>query len=200
MVIKRAIFFDRDGILNKNIFYKKYKQYEAPLKIKDLIIDKNIIILKELQKKYLLFIITNQPAAAKNKTSLKEIKLIKNKFMKNLIKKKIKIKKYLVCQSDYSNKNNFCKNFNYCKFKKKNNLTKICKKPSNYLIEYCLKKYKIKNKKSWFIGDRNSDLLAAKKSKLKFVLVGKKYNLQYNIKYKISSLQSLTKIKELWVK
>ena len=73
MVISQAIFFDRDGVLNKNIFYKKYKQYEAPLSNKDLIIDKNILILKELQKKYLLFIITNQPSAAKNKTTLEEL-------------------------------------------------------------------------------------------------------------------------------
>ena len=197
MVISQAIFFDRDGVLNKNIFYKKYKQYEAPLSNKDLIIDKNILILKELQKKYLLFIITNQPSAAKNKTTFEELKKIKNKFLEKLIYKKIKIKKYLVCQNDYSNKNNFCKNFNYCKFKKKNKITKICKKPSNFLIEYCLKKYKIDNKKSWFIGDRRSDLLAAKKSKLKFILVGKNYN-QYDIKYKISSMQSLTKIKEIW--
>ena len=171
MVIRQAIFFDRDGVLNKNIFYKKHKQYEAPLSNKDLIIDKNILILKELQKKYLLFIITNQPSAAKNKTSFEELKKIKNKFLKNLINKKIKIKRYLVCQNDYSNNNNFCKNFSYCKFKNKGEITKICKKPSNALIEYCLKKYKINNKKSWFIGDRVSDLLAAKKSKLKFVLI-----------------------------
>lgn len=197
MVISQAIFFDRDGVLNKNIFYKTYKQYEAPLNNKELIIDKDIRILKKLQKKYLLFIITNQPSAAKNKTTLKELKIIKNKFLESLISKKIKIKKYLVCQNDYSNKDNLCKNFSYCKFKKKDKITKICKKPSNALIEYCLKKYKINNKKSWFIGDRTSDLLAAKKSKLKFVLIGKKYK-HYNVKYKISSIKNLTKIKEIW--
>ena len=198
MVISQAIFFDRDGVLNKNIFYKKYKQYEAPLNHKDLIIDKNIGLLKKLQKKYLLFIITNQPSAAKNKTTIKELKTIKNKFLKNLNNKKIKIKKYLVCQNDYSNENNLCKNFSYCKFEKKGGITNICKKPSNILIEYCLKKYKIDNKRSWFIGDRVSDLLAAKKSKLKFILIGKKNN-KHNVKYKIPSIKTLTKIKEIWV-
>ena len=126
MVISQAIFFDRDGVLNKNIFYKKYKQYEAPLNNKDLIIDKNIGLLKKLQKKYLLFIITNQPSAAKNKTTIKELKIIKNKFLENLNNKKIKIKKYLVCQNDYSNENNLCKNFSYCKFKKKGGRLVLC--------------------------------------------------------------------------
>ena len=43
MVIKKkAIFFDRDGVLNNNIFYKKYGQFEAPLSKKDLIINRII--------------------------------------------------------------------------------------------------------------------------------------------------------------
>ena len=88
MVIKKkAIFFDRDGVLNNNIFYKKYGQFEAPLSKKDLIINPKINFIKKLNKKYLIFVITNQPSAAKNKTTFIKLEEIKSKFL-NIIKKK----------------------------------------------------------------------------------------------------------------
>jgi D-glycero-D-manno-heptose 1,7-bisphosphate phosphatase len=196
---KKAIFFDRDGVLNKNHYYKKFNQFEAPLYPKHLKIDKNISILKELQKKYLLFIITNQPAADKKKTSIKELVAIKKKFMKNLKNKKIYIKKYLQCLNDKSNKKNFCKNIKYCKFYKIKYPENLCKKPSNTLIEYCLKKYEINNKKSWFIGDRKTDLLAAKKSKLNTILVTNNNANKIESKYTIKSIKNLKNISEIWV-
>ena len=196
---KKAIFFDRDGVLNKNHYYKNFNQFEAPLYPKHLKIDKNISILKELQKKYLLFIITNQPAAAKKKTSIKELVAIKKKFMKNLKNKKIYIKKYLQCLNDKSNKKNFCKNIKYCKFYKIKYPENLCKKPSNTLIEYCLKKYEINNKKSWFIGDRKTDLLAAKKSKLNTILVTNNNENKIESKYTIKSIKNLKNISEIWV-
>lgn len=166
MVINRAIFFDRDGVLNKNIYYKKYGGYEAPLFLKDLKINKNTRALARLEKKFIFFVITNQPAAAKKKTTVKEINKIKNYFLVTL-NKKIKIKKYLQCLNTEGVKKNYCKKFSYCFFKKKNK--EICKKPSNILIEYCLQKYKIDRKKSYFIGDRKKDMQAAKKSDIKFI-------------------------------
>lgn len=194
----RAIFFDRDGVLNKNCYYQKFDQYEAPLYLKDLKIDKNIEILRELQKKYLLFVITNQPAAAKKKTSIEELKKIKKKFLKTLKNKKIYLKKYLQCFNDKSNTYNFCKNTKYCKFYKKKINKNICKKPSNFLIEYCLKKYKIDNKNSWFIGDRQTDILAAKKSNLNQILISKNNTVKKNQKYYSNSIKNLKNIRKLW--
>ena len=194
----RAIFFDRDGVLNKNYYYQKFNQYEAPLYLNDLKIDKNIKILRELQKKYLLFVITNQPAAAKKKTSIEELKKIKKKFLKTLKNKKIYLKRYLQCFNDKSNTYNFCKNIKYCKFYKKKINKDICKKPSNFLIEYCLKKYKIDNKNSWFIGDRETDMSAAKKSNLNLILISKNNTVKKNQKYHSNSIKNLKNITKLW--
>ena len=42
MVKSKAIFFDRDGVMNENIFYKKFNSFESPTLVKDLKIFNNI--------------------------------------------------------------------------------------------------------------------------------------------------------------
>ena len=60
MVKKKAIFFDRDGTL-----IKTKKKKNRPIAIKNIeeckIFPSVKWILKKLSKKYLLFIVTNQP-------------------------------------------------------------------------------------------------------------------------------------------
>ena len=194
MVIKKkAIFFDRDGVLNNNIFYKKYGQFEAPLSKKDLIINPKINFIKKLNKKYLIFVITIQPAAAKKKSTVIKLEEIKSKFLNIIKKKKIIIQEYLHCLNDENSKINYCKNFNYCKYKLKKKTNNICKKPSNLLIEYCIRKYNLDRKKSIFIGDRITDMMAAKKSKLNFILFKNNSNKDINLK-KNQSIDNLEKI------
>jgi len=193
VIKKKAIFFDRDGVLNNNIFYKKYGQFEAPLSKKNLIINQKINFIKKLNKKYLIFVITNQPAAAKKKTTFIKLEETKSKFLNIIKKKKIIIQEYLHCLNDENSKINYCKNFNYCKYKLKKKTNNICKKPSNLLIEYCIRKYNLDRKKSIFIGDRITDMMAAKKSKLNFILFKNNSNKHINLK-KIQSINNLEKI------
>jgi histidinol-phosphate phosphatase family protein len=193
VIKKKAIFFDRDGVLNNNIFYKKYGQFEAPLSKKDLIINPKINFIKKLNKKYLIFVITNQPAAAKKKTNFIKLEEKKSKFLNIIKKKKIIIQEYLYCLNDENSKINYCKNFNYCKYKLKKKTNNICKKPSNLLIEYCIRKYNLDRKKSIFIGDRITDMMAAKKSKLNFILFKNNSNKDINLK-KNQSIDNLEKI------
>jgi len=193
VIKKKAIFFDRDGVLNNNIFYKKYGQFEAPLSKKDLIINPKINFIKKLNKKYLIFVITNQPSAAKKKTTFIKLEETKSKFLNIIKKKKIIIQEYLHCLNDENSKINYCKNFNYCKYKLKKKTNNICKKPSNLLIEYCIRKYNLDRKKSIFIGDRITDMMAAKKSKLNFILFKNNSNKHIDLK-KIQSINNLEKI------
>lgn len=182
MVVKKAIFFDRDGVLNSNIYYKKFKNFEAPIKAKDLKIHKNLFkFLKILKKDYVFFIITNQPSYAKGKVLKRDLNNIQKKFKKYFLKKGIKFKKYLVCYNTEDISKNFCKNLNYCEYKNCHSVKKICKKPSANLLNYALKKYSIDKKNSWFLGDRQKDLDCAKKSNIKSILISS--NPQKNFKY-----------------
>ena len=187
MVVKKAIFFDRDGVLNSNIYYKKFKNFEAPLKEKDLKIYKNLCkFLKILNKDYIFFIITNQPSYAKGKALKRDLNNIEKRFKKFFVEKGIIFKKYLVCYNTEDISKNFCKNLSYCKYKNYHLIKKICKKPSANLLNYTLKEYKVDKKNSWFLGDRQKDLDCAKKSNIKSILISnnpqknfKNYTLQF---------------------
>ena len=73
--INKAVFLDRDGVINKNIFYKDSNEWESPRNISDFYLLDNVIeSLNLLQNhNFLLFIVTNQPSYAKGKTSLEEL-------------------------------------------------------------------------------------------------------------------------------
>ena len=61
--MNRAIFFDRDGVINDEIFRRKLNKWTAPHSADEVKIQKNFInTLKKLkQTDYLLFVISNQP-------------------------------------------------------------------------------------------------------------------------------------------
>ena len=67
----KAIFLDRDGVINQPVWNEDIEQIDSPFVEPQVQFKPNIIEgLKQLQNTgYLLFIITNQPAAAKGKIS-----------------------------------------------------------------------------------------------------------------------------------
>tara|TARA_X000000950_G_scaffold289251_1_gene411261 strand:+ start:950 stop:1468 length:519 start_codon:yes stop_codon:yes gene_type:complete len=164
-MVKKAIFLDRDGVINKSITIKG--KPKAPLLLKDFkYLPKVPEAVEILKKKYILFIVTNQP-------DLKSKKLNINK----LSKMHLKIKKDL--------------NINYiffCPHTDEDNCK--CRKPKNSLIEKAIKKYKINRKDSYLIGDRKKDIDAGIKSKLKTIYIESNYKERKPIKfnYKCDSL------------
>ena len=109
-----------------------------------------------IKKNYNIFIVTNQAGIAKKKFSLKKY-----------LKFNQQMKKF------FSNKKVFFDAVEFCphhpkalirKYKKKCN----CRKPKNGMIEKIIKNFCCSRKSSFFIGDKNSDKLAANSSKIKF--------------------------------
>ena len=82
--MNKAIFFDRDGVINEEIFNKKINQWSAPhtlnqVKIRSI----TLKLLKNLNKKnFLLFIVSNQPDYAKGNILMKDLKLVHKKIKK----------------------------------------------------------------------------------------------------------------------
>ena len=164
-----SIFLDRDGVINSD------KGYVHTLKKFQL--RKNVLnALKYLNnKKINIFIVTNQAGIAKNYFT--ENTFIK--FQRNI-------------KTIFEKKNIFINDIEYCpyhtkaiikKYKKKS----LYRKPGNLMIEKIKKKWGVDLKKSYMIGDKRSDYLAAKKSKLYFEYVEsdifkqiKKINKKFN--------------------
>ena len=147
---KPAVFLDRDGVLNYDYGYVyRYQNFKW--------MKGSIAALKYLNKKDIrIFIVTNQAGIGRG--------YYKEKDFHNL---------HLRIKDDLSKKNIFIDDVVYCphhpkfakgKYKKKCK----CRKPSNKLILDLQKNWNIDMRKSFMIGDKTTDEICARKSKLKF--------------------------------
>ena len=54
--MKKAIFFDRDGVINKEVFRQKLKKWTAPHNANEVIIKKKTLkVISDLKKKKIFF-------------------------------------------------------------------------------------------------------------------------------------------------
>lgn len=172
--MEKAIFLDRDGIINKD--------YEYVYKIEKFEIIKGVFeSLIELQKNnYLLFIVTNQSGIGRGFYSEKDFEKL-NKYMIELFEKKgIKINSVEYCPHYIDSKN------------EKYKLDCNCRKPNIGMFKKISKKYKIDIQNSYMIGDKKSDIEFGNKSKLKTILISSKNNLNYGQKNICNNLYDAT--------
>ena len=163
----KALFLDRDGVINKNFGYV--------FSMKNFVWLKNVkkAIKYAYDKKYLIIVITNQSGVARGFYKENDIKILHSVINRKLKKKNCKIHDFFYCpyHPKYGNK----------KYKKKSYL----RKPSPGMIFQAVKKWNIDINKSFMIGDKKIDMIAAKRSNLKFIK--KKYNLLKEIKKHLKS-------------
>lgn len=140
--MQKAIFLDRDGVINKEKEYLyKIEEFEF--------IDGVFETLKLLQSNnYLLFIITNQSGIARDYYTKEDFDILNSWMLKEFEKNKIKISQVEFCPHiDKDNCN--------------------CRKPKTGMIDNILKNFEIDLKNSWLIGDKDSDIKCARKSNIK---------------------------------
>lgn len=147
----KAIFLDRDGILNKAIVVNN--KPKSPKNINELVLNKSLKkFLLEAKKKFLLICVTNQPEVGRKKFSKIEIEKINN-----YIKDFFNLDDIFTC---YHEKDNLCD----------------CRKPNTGMLLKSQKKYSIDLKKSIVIGDRWKDITMGKKAGCKTIFVDYKYD------------------------
>lgn len=140
-MLKKALFLDRDGIINIDHGYV--------YKIEDFEFTKGIFKLLHLfiQKGYLLFIVTNQSGIGRGYYSLDDFDTLTQWMLKRFEEEHISIAKVL-----------------YCPHSPQENCP--CRKPHTGLIDEILEQYPIDISKSWLIGDKQSDIDLATNSKI----------------------------------
>lgn len=145
-----AIFLDRDGVINYDDGYThKYEDFKFK---------KNVLKALDYcrKKNYYIFIVTNQAGIAKGFYTINDFINLHLKISKNLKKKNI-----------------YFDDIKFSPFHPKG-VVKIYKKTSNFrkpgnlMIKELIKKWHINKNKSFMIGDKKSDYLAARKSKIYF--------------------------------
>ena len=186
--MSRAVFLDRDGVINKLVYNPNTSEYESPHFIDNFEFqDEAMYCLKTLQSyDYKLFLVSNQPSYAKGKTTLENIKSIHEKMLETLRSEKIAFEDYYYC---YHHPDGVIQEY-----------TKVCdcRKPSPYFILTALERYQLDKVESWFIGDQDSDILCGSQAGLQTILIlndhSKKKRGQSNPDHSVMNLQEAVKI------
>ncbi len=169
-MLNKAIFFDRDGVLNKLV--KRDGGYYSPLYFKNFQInDEAKSITNDLKKlNYLNIVISNQPEIARNRMKLSELEM-----MTEHLKKEIFIDDIFYCTHD-------------------DNSNCLCRKPKTGLFLDAQKKWNIDLQESFFVGDTWRDLDAGKKMDLKTIILENNCNYDLKCDIKIKKLNDLLSI------
>ncbi len=161
--LKKAIFLDRDGVINKVILSdgkpfspRKFNEFEFLPQV-----EKALSYLRKLG--FINIIVTNQPDIARGLVEMKEL----NK-MHTLIREKLPVDDLMVCPHD-----------------DKDNCT--CRKPKPGMLIEASEKWGIELKKSYLIGDSWKDMEAGKSVSCKTILIDMPYNHEAKSEYRVKN-------------
>lgn len=164
---KRAVFLDRDGVLNQAVVVER-KPY--PPRHAD-----NVVLLDGVEQAcaqlreagWMLIVVTNQPDIARGATTTAEVDAINS-----VLTRRIDVDAVLVCPHDDSDA---------CR----------CRKPAPGLLEAAAHEFGIDLKQSIMVGDRWRDIEAGKRAGCRTVFVDAGYAepVPAEPDHKVSSLQ-----------
>jgi D-glycero-D-manno-heptose 1,7-bisphosphate phosphatase len=150
MINKKALFLDRDGIINIDHGYvSKIENFEFSEGIFELL---HLFI----KKGYLLFIVTNQSGIGRGYYTLKDFQTLTAWMLKHFEEEKIVIQEVV-----------------YCPHAPEENCQ--CRKPQTGMVDKILNQQPIDLTHSWLIGDKQSDIdLAINSSIATSIAIGDK--------------------------
>tara|TARA_A100001015_G_C14956977_1_gene699199 strand:+ start:999 stop:1523 length:525 start_codon:yes stop_codon:yes gene_type:complete len=142
---KKAVFFDRDGVLNYDTGYvHKIQSFKWISGAK-----KAIKFLNDLD--YLVIVITNQSGVSRGYYTERQIKTLHQWMNKQLKEKQAVINDFYYCTELPDSVE-----------KKKSR-----RKPSPAMINEAINQYSISKENSFLVGDKKTDLIAAKNAQIK---------------------------------
>lgn len=159
----KAIFLDRDGVINEIIYHKEMGVIDSPFTVDQfkLLPDVTKAINKFHKLGYKVIIVSNQPGLAKDNFTVKTFEKMKEKMKKELKKNGAEI------DAEY-----YCFHHPYAKVKKyKKNCG--CRKPKAGMIKEAAKDHNIVLAKSWMIGDGITDIKAGQTAGCKTIFIGR---------------------------
>lgn len=156
---QKAVFLDRDGVINKYVgFLRNIDDFE-------LLDGVSKAIRKINESGYLAIVVTNQPVIARGEVSFAELTEIHNK-METLLGE----------DGAYLDAIYFCPHHPDKGFDGEIPELKFdcdCRKPKPGMLIKAAKEFNIDLTKSWMVGDSDSDIMAGKNAGCSTVLIGK---------------------------
>ncbi len=141
-----AIFLDRDGLLNELVFYRDCGEWESPRVPEDLRLRPGAVdLIRGLSGAgWPLFLVSNQPSAAKGKTTLAALKAVQASFLEAL------------------SPSGFVETY-YCYHHPEAVLPALrgpcpCRKPSPYFLQLAATRHGLDLASCWMVGDQDMDI------------------------------------------
>jgi D-glycero-D-manno-heptose 1,7-bisphosphate phosphatase len=166
--MNKAIFLDRDGVINNETGHY-YITKAVDFVLNDGITDLLSWLMKE---GFLLIVITNQGGISRGMYARHDTDLIHEKMSELLNAQGIVIDEIYYCPHHPENEK--------C----------ICRKPDSVQIEKAIARFSIDPTISWFIGDRETDMEAARKTGLGTIKVNTNQDMSSVLKMMKEKLQT----------
>jgi len=149
--MQKAVFLDRDGVLNE-------ERGEYTYRLEDFIIPEGTLEALTTLKKagFLLIVITNQGGIAKGLYTAQDV---------------------LNCHQFLQEKCNFLIDDIYYSPYHEAYSQSLSRKPDSLMLERAIAKYNINPHISWMVGDSLRDMIPAQKLGIKTIKIGKKIDL-----------------------
>lgn len=158
---RRAIFLDRDGVINEILFHQEMGIIETPFAVKQFKMKKNVgqAIRKINTSKFLAILVSNQPGVAMRHFNLKTHQAIHLRMEKDLAKSRARLDDAFYCLHHPT--------------KGQGVLRKVCscRKPKPGMLLEAARKWNIDLARSYFIGDSILDVQAGLAAGCKTVLL-----------------------------
>jgi len=159
----KAVFLDRDGVINELIYYEDMGIVDSPFTVEQFKLFPDVgKAIKKLKKLgFTIIVVSNQPGIAKNNFSMKTFEKIREKMKRELKKQDTAV------DAEY-----YCFHHPYAKVKKyKKNCD--CRKPKPGMLLKAAKDCNIDLAKSWMIGDGITDIQTGQTAGCKTILIGR---------------------------
>jgi D-glycero-D-manno-heptose 1,7-bisphosphate phosphatase len=160
--MNRAVFLDRDGVINEIAYFPELGLLDSPLNVKQFRllpkVAEVIIALNHLDLK--VIVVSNQPGIAKGKITTKAFEEIRLKMKRELGRKGAHLDGEYYCFHHPSAK--VAKYRTNCD----------CRKPRPGLFLRAAKDFELDLKKSYVVGDSLTDIKAGKAAGCRTILIG----------------------------
>jgi len=165
--MNKAVFVDRDGVINPLVYNKSTSEYESPHSPEDFsvfpYVSKSLKLIKSHGLK--VIVVSNQPSYAKGKTSLGNIKAIEKLL------------------SDFSEEHGgLVDKFYYCYHHPEGivpeySISCRCRKPETLFLEDAVKEFDLDKERCWFIGDQDTDIKCGRAMGFRTIKINNKHSL-----------------------
>lgn len=149
--MKRALFLDRDGIVDELVFYDSSGEWEAPRRVEDvrMIQGAAAALQRFADAGWLLFFVTNQPNVAKGKAKREDVEAVHEAVIRELA---VPISRSYLC---FHQAEDSCG----------------CRKPSPFFLREAAREFDVDLSQSWMVGDQDSDLLCGRAAGCRVALI-----------------------------